>query len=53
MASESYICNEEDKQTANSDSISNDCNVSEPFRIRRSSIDFNKINNESNTKKTE
>jgi hypothetical protein len=44
MDSESYVCNEEDKQTATSDSISNDSDVSEPFRFRRSSTDFDKIN---------
>ena len=44
MASESYICNEEDKQTSPSDRISNYRDVSKPTRIRRDSIDFNQIN---------
>ena len=44
MASESYICNEEDKQTAPSDRISNHRDVPKPTRIRRDSIDFNQIN---------
>jgi hypothetical protein len=44
MDSESYICNEEDKQTAASDSISNYRDVPKSSRIRRDSVDFNKIN---------
>jgi hypothetical protein len=43
MASESYICNEEDKQTAPSDRISNHRDVPKSTRIRRDSIDFNQI----------
>jgi hypothetical protein len=44
MDSESYVCNEEDKQTATSDSISNYRDVLKSPRIRRDSVDFDRIN---------
>ena len=44
MDSESCISNEENKQTATSDRISNYRDVSKSSRIRRDSIDFNQTN---------